>query len=47
MSIITVDWVLTRENLVKMGDRSTRQLAKMNIDPKFVQLTADVVRIML
>ena len=29
-------------NLLKTGDRCTTQLAKMSIDPKFVQLTADV-----
>ena len=30
-------------NLLKTGDRCSTQLAKMSIDPKFVELTADVV----
>ena len=30
-----------------MGDRCSTQLAKMSIDPKFVELTADAVRIIL
>ena len=29
----------------KTGDRCSTQLAKMNIDPEFVELAADVVRI--
>ena len=31
--------------LLKRGDRNSTQLAKMSIDPNFVELTADVVRI--
>ena len=31
------------QNLLKMGDRCSTQLAKMNVDPKFVEFTADVV----
>ena len=35
---------MTHENLLKTDDRCITQLAKMSIDPKFVDLTADVVR---
>ena len=45
MSIISIDQVLTHEKLLKTGDRCNKQLAKMNIDPKFVKLTADDVKI--
>ena len=31
----------------KTGDRCSTQLAKMSIEPTFVKLTADVVRIIL
>ena len=31
-------------NLLKTGGRCITQRAKMSIDPKFVELTADVVR---
>ena len=34
-------------NLLKTGDRYSAQLAQMSVDPKFVELTADVVRIIL
>ena len=30
--------VLTHENVLEMGDRCSTQLAKMSIDPKFVEL---------
>ena len=33
------------KNLLKTGDRCIAQLANMSIDLKFVELTADVVRI--
>ena len=45
MSTITIDYVLTHENLPKTGDRCFTQLAKMSIDLEFVEPTADVVRI--
>ena len=32
------------ENLLKTSDRCIEQLAKTSIDPKFAELTADVVR---
>ena len=35
------------KNLVKTSDRCITQLAKITIDSKFVELTADVVRILL
>ena len=35
------------KNLLKTSDGCSTQLAKMNIDPKFVELTADVVEIIL
>ena len=48
MSVITIniDQVSTHDSLLKTGDRCTTQLAKMSINPKLVELTADVVRIM-
>ena len=33
--------------LLKTGDRRSTQLTHMSIDPKFVELTTDVVRIIL
>ena len=39
--------VLTHENLLKSSDRCSMQLAKTSIDPKFVEITADVVIIIL
>ena len=36
--------VLRVETDEEKGDRFSTQLAKMNIDPKFVELTAGVVR---
>ena len=36
---------MTHEKNLKTGDWCISQLAKMNVDPKFVELTADVVRI--
>ena len=39
--------VLTHENLLKTDDRCITQLAKMSIDPEFVELTAGVVRILV
>ena len=35
------------KQLVKTSDRCSTQLANMTIDPKFVELTADVVAIIL
>ena len=35
------------KNLLKTGDRCITQLANTRIDPKTVELTADVVRIIL
>ena len=43
-STITIEQVLTRDSLLKMGDRCSTQLAKMSIDPKLVELAADIVR---
>ena len=39
--------VLTHENLLKTDGRCVTQLAKMSTEPKFVELTADIVRILL
>ena len=43
----TVRFCDTHENLLKTKDRCSTQLAKMSIDPKFVELTAVVFRIFL
>ena len=40
------DYGLTNKNLMKTDDRCFTQLAKMIIDPKLVELTADVVSIL-
>ena len=47
MPFVLSSTLMNHDNLLKTGGRSITQLAKMSINHELVELTADVVRIIL